>query len=267
MPIPVLLKQIKLLRRFAVLSFKHLLEYKFAFYSSVFRQLLIIMVWLLFWQIIIGNVSSLQNWNFESLAVFVGFVLVMDSTWSLFFPVMRLGENIRTGKIDIFLTRPVQPILSMIMQRMYFGDLIGVLIGLGIIGFAAASNFSPFVLKMLFGLLMLLVAVMISITIYAFVGVLTFWLGEAGFLRDALMSLDVADNYPLNIFPGVIRGFFTFVVPTIFVATYPALIVSEWSWIFSFRAFALELLVLIIWISIFTVTYRKGLRRYESFGG
>ena len=263
----MLIKQLRLLRRFIVLSFKHLLEYKFAFYSSIFRQALIISVWVLFWKIIVGNVSSLQNWNFESLAVFVGFVLVMDSTWSLFFPVMRLGEAIRTSKIDIFLTRPVQPIASMIMQRMYFGDLIGVLIGLGIIIAVAVNSFQPFVLKLLFGLLMVWVAVMISIVIYAFVGILTFWLGEVSFLRDALISLDAADNYPLNIFPGAIRGFFTYVVPTIFVATYPALIVSQWSWILSFQIFALELAILAGWLIIFNITYRKGLRRYESFGG
>ena len=135
-----IIKHVKLVRTFLYLAWKQMLEYKFAFYTSFLRQLIIMAIWIAFWRIIIGGMTSVQGWTFEALSVFVGYLLFLEGFWSIFFPVMRIGDTIRKGQIDVFLTKPMNPVFGLVLRRMYISDTMGMLLGLGIISYVSINS-------------------------------------------------------------------------------------------------------------------------------
>ena len=120
---------------------------------------------------------------------------------------------------------------------------------------------------MLAGILSLL-SFLTSFLPFAMVCLSAFWIGRAEFLRDLFVELFVFQNYPLREFPNLFIFFFTFVFPLIFSATMPVMVLTRrLSLGESFGIVGLLLAIITVQILLFRVVWKRGLRRYESFGG
>ena len=80
-------------------------------------------------------------------------------------------------------------------------------------------------------------------------------------------SFNVGNRFPLNILPTLIKGFYTFIFPGIFLGTYPVLIVAEWGLLTTLKFLGIELLILLFWIIILCFLWGRGVKKYESYGG
>ena len=102
---------------------------------------------------------------------------------------------------------------------------------------------------------------------FAIICLSAFWIGKAEFLRDLFVELFLFENYPLSEFPTAFIAVFTVVVPLIFSATVPVLVLTRLGTAQSLGLLGLLVAIIAGQMWLFGVLWRKGLRRYEAFGG
>ena len=179
----------------------------------------------LFIWVVLSRFHSLGGWSLGDIAFLYGLRLTAHGLWLI--PLNRLvelDEEVRQGRFDVYLVRPLNPLLQFTTIRFrinVLGDVVG-----GVVLFAAATrlvgiDWSPpavgYLALALIGGAALEGSLQLACSAMAFR-----WLDTWG-LR--LMLDDVFSNfgnYPLHIFGGVSQWLLTFVLPLAFVAYLPA---------------------------------------------
>ena len=140
------------------------------------------------------------------------------------------------------------------MSLAAWGDMI---FGLLVYLIAEPNNWTHLPLFLLLGVLSALIVVAFAVLM----GSLAFWLGRAEALASQLNNKLIAFSlYPIDIFPGLVRVLLYTLIPSAFVSSVPAALLSDFRWE--------QLTLLIGFVAGITLAarlvFRLGLRRYES---
>jgi len=260
-------KHVFLLRRYTIRSFRNFSENKAVFYANMIQYLVLGAVWILFWNLLIGKIDAIAHWRFPMLIMLTGFVFFNQGIYDIFWQTFRLDTIITRGDIETHLVRPVNTLYAIIIGGMNVADLLPAMIGLGIIVYSVVAYFEVMTVKFLLGLLVGIIGVGIIQTIMCIVGTLGFWFGNVGSIRMIMRSFKMAERYPMDLYSLSVRTFFTFVMPFIFIGTFPVLILTQYSVQEGLKIVGLSALVLAAWLVILMIVWSKGVRRYESVGG
>jgi ABC-2 type transport system permease protein len=182
--------------------------------------------------------------------------------------VERLGQMIRTGRLDSMMVRPI-PLLAQVCADEFALRRMARVVQTGLI-FTIGSWYVDWSLPKA-GLAALMVASGSVIFCALFVGFacLQFWTSDASEVANAFTyGGNTITQYPLTIFPREVVTGLTFLVPLAFVNWYPALYIldrhdpfgfPEWLQFASpLAALGLGTLTMLIW--------RTGVRHYTSTG-
>jgi ABC-2 type transport system permease protein len=140
------------------------------------------------------------------------------------------------------------------MSLAAWGDLM---FGLIVFLIAAPDRWASLPLFLLLGTLSALIVIAFGVLM----GSLAFWLGRAetlaGQLNDKLIAFSL---YPIDIFPGLVRVLLYTLIPSAFISSVPAELLSDFRWGL--------LALLVAFVAGITLAARLifhlGLRRYES---
>jgi ABC-2 type transport system permease protein len=264
----ILLKHLSLFPEYIRLATRRQAEYKVGFYVFLLNQLFSISLWLIFWKILIDRIGDFGDWTYELIVLLTGFVAVNAGMWLTFIYIWRLPGEILSGSLNSHLIKPVHPFLHMLCKWLNLRSFPRLIMGVAIITFAIIYFDLPFTIPTIIvaGLTSLLSFLAVFLPL-AIICLSAFWIGRAEFLRDLFVELFVFQNYPLTEVPSAFIFVFTFVIPLIFSGTIPVLVLTKYSIPHSLRLLLLLLFIVTIQILLFNVLWRKGLRRYESFGG
>jgi len=243
-------------------------EYKVGFYTFIVNQTITVGIWLLFWRVLFSRIGELGSWDFPRMVLLTGFVAISFGIWFTFSTIWRLPRLIVTGELNIHLIKPVHPFLHVILGRLNLRSLPRIGIGLtilitGLHYYDISYSWPSLILAGLTSLLSFL-AVFLP---FAMVCMLAFWVGRAEFARDLFIEIFIFQNYPLSEFPLGFIVFFTFMIPMIFIGTVPVQVLTVWSIGLSLAVLLLLILIVILQLRLFNYVWKRGLRRYESFGG
>jgi ABC-2 type transport system permease protein len=182
--------------------------------------------------------------------------------------VERLGQLVRSGELDVMMTRPVPLLVQVCADRFALRRLARIVqTGLAFAWGAGAVTWDPA------RVLVALIAVASSATIFFCLFVLfstfQFWWGDASELANAFTyGGNTLTQYPLTVFPRELVVSLTFVLPIAFVNWYPCLFLlgrgdpfglPSWLQLASPLAAALLLAVTLAF-------WRLGVRHYTSTG-
>ena len=172
---------------------------------------------------------------------------------------------VRKGNFDIYLTRPINPLLHVIMEALQFDALGELLTGIVLMIIASIK----LGINYRFGnVALMLLAFAFGTVIYAAIKIagaaLALWIKSSGsILQVFYMSSDFA-KYPVTIYNSAVRNIITYIVPFAFTAYYPASYIlrgnEPWFCFGVGTAIAAVLLTLAIHL------WNRGLRAYESAG-
>lgn len=207
-------------------SLKAELQYPVNFFVGLLGTSLIGVMDILLLLIPVTAFHTIGGWDFWEL----GF---MFSLWkmshglheALFIPFRgRHDEFIRQGEYDIFLIRPIHPIL-LILTRCEFGaNALSEWLPSVTMFFITASHvrvpWTPINIAFLF--VLLLSGAVIEWAVYLFISSLGFWFVRTNNLRGiAGTFLFRVANYPLHIYGRAFPFIMTFIFPFGFMAYYP----------------------------------------------
>lgn len=263
-----MIKNIRLLLRLSIISFKKIYVYKFELLMALIQLAFNFSFVIIFWYTILHMIPSVNGWSFKELVIYTSVVFLGDSLGGVFFGLRDMPEHILQGKIDKYLSRPVNVMISLLFEDIsiiYFLEQFIVSILLLII-MIIKYNIQITALNMAVSIIILIAGTLIINFIFGILTFLSFWTGHIENIRNLLTGIVDAKQYPVTIFPSNIKSFLTYVIPISFASYYPCAILLGKEKI-NIIFVLIIIIYCIIFAFLFLKVWEKGIKKYESNGG
>lgn len=240
------------------------LQYRVNFALQVLQSLLALATGLIMLALVYSHVSELNGWSQPELLAVLGTQILMGGVIrALIQPnMMRLTEDVRQGKLDYALTKPVDAQVLVSVREVQVWQAVDIVTGAIVIAVAlvrlggdlGAIDIMAFAVALVFGAVML----------YCFWFLLatgSFWVVQMWFLPELFEGIFQTGRWPVGIYPDWLRFGITFLVPIAFAVTVPAEAVTsrlDWQTLALAAGFAVFLFVFTRWF------WRFGLRNYTG---
>ncbi len=253
-------------------SLKAELQYPLNFCIGLLGTSLIGVMDILLLLIPVTAFHTIGGWDFWELGfMFALWKMSHGLHEALFIPFRgRHDEFIRQGEYDLFLIRPLHPILQILALCEFGANAFSEWLPSVTMFFITAAHvkvpWTP--LNIAFLLVLLLSGAVIEWAVYLFISSLGFWFVRTNSLRGiAGAFLFRVANYPLHIYGKVFPFIMTFVFPFAFMAYYPThyffrLPVPLYANLLQY----LPPLVAVVALGIAFALWSVGVRHYQSSG-
>jgi ABC-2 type transport system permease protein len=215
---------LRLYRRFLILAFVRQAEYRVNFLLSAGVGLTNVALAILTFLLLYRFTPTIAGWTWAQVLLLLGVFRIVEGLLSLqVSPNLRaLGPAIRTGDMDFLLLRPVSGQFLVSLRLLKLPELVNVLVGLALTGYAgnlAGVRWSAPHLgaALAFGVCGLIVLY----AIWFLIVTCAFWLVQVDTLDELFAGVAQAAGYPVDFFRGGLRTLLTYVVPVAFATTFP----------------------------------------------
>ncbi len=241
------------------------MSFRVDFFIGLLSSLVEQIVYLIFLNILFGNIKEIAGFNYGQMLFIYGIATVGRSIHLIFFDNLWMfgSRYIRQGEFERLLLLPVNPLFQLICERIQPQGIGTTVIG-SLAIFQASQELG---LTWSFWKLLLLFFISICIgLLYAAIQLgptaLGFWIVESFPLTMGIFSLNQMAQYPLNIYPRAIQFLLVFVFPYAFTAYFPALYFLD----LSMWGLLLPVIVLITFAVNYSL-FRHGMTKFTSVGG
>ena len=242
------------------------MSFKLNFLLWIVVELLWFVGQLAFIEVLYGQVNEIAGWTKWQVVALVGVHQIIAQLFQAFFYVnlANLPELVRTGRLDLLLTLPMDAQFAVSTRQVAFDCIINSFVGVGIVTFAlvklgtmpSAAQFALFALAVPFG-------VAVHYAVMFGLSCISFWFIRAQSFIHGYFNLFHIGRYPEAVFRGAFRFIFTWLVPIILVSNVPAKILTRPA---ESPLASLGMLVLatVIVLGVTRAIWKLGLRHYGS---
>ncbi len=215
-------------------------------------------IWLAFWYILFYN----SDGNINGVTINDIILLWSAPTISyglcffLFGGVEDLSYKIANKEIDNDLTKPKHSLISLVTSSAKLSAMGDLLYGafLGIF----AVNFNP--VKYICLIIVSIIGAVGFLGITILVNSFSFWLGDISrttrtYTHSILLTLTI---YPKEMFPGIIKILMYTILPAMYVAHIPIMLIKD----FNLIILLFEIIIVVLIMILAVITYNKGLKKY-----
>lgn len=259
-----------------LLSFKKFHEYKLNLYGRLSRLVIYMFLTSIVWYVLFQitgakELAGLDMYTFILYSLIGRGLYLSTSPW---YAVDAVQDKVLTGELTGLITRPINLLKYFFMNGIFYYLIIAFIsMAITIIGNFIAARFiniyTPSFFTIILFTISLILALCVHFMFYLTYSTLTFWFGE---LWSTISGLHLVENLlsgamiPLTILPGLaIASNF---LPYKFMNFVPVFVyLNQYS--------PIELLYniggQIVWLMIFVILchfmIKKGIKKFESFGG
>ena len=239
--------------------------FRLGFFGPFFVDGSMFVIQLLVFQAIYSKVDRIGSWEQGDMILFIGtFSLINALNMTLyFFGVNSIPEKIRTGELDLYLTKPVSPLLRLTFEQVNPGSIPLIIFSIEIILYGGRAADIAVTLPNVLGY-MVSVAMM-TVLFYELEVIIRslafFSISSEGVLQIEINGLDLCMQIPGTVFYGVYKFVFYYILPYGIISTYPSFVLlGRFSW----KMMMHESIVLVCFTLLTDVMWKMGLRRYDS---
>ncbi len=254
-------------RIFVAQEIKRMMEYKGDFLVGIIGFLLAQFFNLLFLWIIFASIPSLMGWSLQQIIFIYGFSLIpkgldhllFDNLWGIGYFIVRRGD------FDKYLTRPINPLFHVMVEKLQIDALGELIMGIALIAVTLPQLAIVWsVEKILLTLLVIPFATMIYVGIKTATAAIAFWTKRSGSIIFMFYMVNDFAKYPVTIYNNFVKTVITYVIPFAFTAFYPAnYILTGENPLFNV---GMTVVISIIVMTIGVFVWNKGIKAYESAG-
>lgn len=258
-------RYLRILRELVRLRVQQLMVFRLDVLAPFFVDGSLFVVQLLVFEAIYGNVELIGTWDRGAMLVYIGSFSLLNgvSMCLCFFGVAGIPEKIRSGELDLYLTKPVSPLFRLTFEQVNPGSVPLIAMSLCIIGYGiltggmrpAGGQVGAYLLWMLLMAILYydMEVLMRSLSFYVMSTARMDQLEEA--------CLELCMKLPGTALYGVYKLLFYCLLPYGIMATAPVQsLIGELTW-----AGGLWAIAIVVAFSLLTaLTWRLGIRRYES---
>ena len=215
-------------KHFVIIYMKGKLAYHFSLIFELIANTIQIGVYFAGFLVIFHNFDNIAGWYpDEVLFMFTTSWLAYSISCFFFWsPMKDMGELIRSGKFDLYLTRPIRPLLYMVLSQFQYTFIPRLVLSVVFWLYSmskltitwTASNVFFYVINMLS-------AFVIFSAITIFTGTISFWTVKSeevvSLLTNNNYGLKNYTDYPIPIYNKGIQVILSFIVPYALTGYYP----------------------------------------------
>lgn len=219
-----MLRYVRLITIFVSASISAQLEYRANFVVSLIGAILSAGGALFGLSIIAGDGTVVGGWSYREAVVVVGlFTIVQGFINGVLYPNLnKIAEAVRTGQMDFTLLKPIDAQFLVSSRNVNIFPLFNVMVGLSIVAWAISGIPGTTAVAVALGAILVSAALAIVYAIWFMLTTTAFWFVRVENVTELFNGVFRAGQFPVTVFPGWIRIFFTFVVPIAFITTVPA---------------------------------------------
>lgn len=206
------------------------MQYRFAFVMRIIGLITTYMGMAITTWVMLNRFESLAGWSFPELLFLLALAIV---SWGVcitfFFQFNNMDEYIVNGTFDRFLVRPINPFFHFLAMRFDIGSLGQFVFSIGaFIIVSMAIDIHWTMGKILFLISSVIGGSLILGGLLVIIAALAFWTTKSQQLYWVVIypSRNLI-NYPLAIYPKILRMIFVFVIPFAFINYFPALVILD----------------------------------------
>ena len=245
---------------------KSRLSFKTDSFFAIFGLTLLNMIGVLSIIFIFKRIPVLSGWTYYELLFMHGFMLFACLPQQLIFDrLWELSGELMYGDFILYYFRPINIMFSFIAEKIDlkgFGQVVIAIVLLIYAGMKVSIHWSA--VKIVFAFVFFAGSALVYLGIRIITSSSAFWLISNISVMNFVAYLEGYGGYPFKIYPKVIRMFFTYMIPFMFIAYFPVnILLNEDSfsinWLFTPAAG-------IIVIVIANFIWKKGLKNYTGTG-
>lgn len=215
----------RLYRIFISQFLKRLVEYRIDFLTGAFAFLFGQLFNVLFVFLIFQNITNLDGWSLQHIIFIYGFSLIprgidhlyADNLWKVAYFLIRRGD------FDKYLTRPIDPLLHVLMEGFEpdaLGELITGIVLVVVSAFALSLHLSA--MQWFLGVIAICAGTLIYTGIKIIFASVALWTKRSGSLLHLVYMTSDFAKYPITIYNAFVRTLVTYIIPFAFTSFYPA---------------------------------------------
>jgi ABC-2 type transport system permease protein len=214
--------------------------------------------------VLFGGRSSVAGWDLPSalvvMAYFIGVHAVVEGIVSP--SLVDLVERIRNGAFDYVLLKPVDAQFMVSASRYEPWKIIDLLGAIGLVVYSFHLRGSPpSPVDLAAGIVLFVAGVLATYSLWLACAATAFWVVRMDNLVYLLGSIFDVARWPVQVFRGMWRFVFTFVIPVALMTTFPAMaMLGHASWRLTVATIGGVLLMLVVSRTI----WRIAIRNYTS---
>lgn len=251
------------------MTIRGILQYRADFWMSLVSVALLNSANIVQLSVISWRFNTLDSWRIGDLLVLYGLFMLSWSIFSVFFfKLSKIEEEIVNGTFDVYLLRPVSPLLQLTGGDLNYPGLCDALLGAALISMGLAMTGMRWELwHVLWLVIFVLSGGTIAVCCKFLIACVSFWTTKASALQSIFIQLYLlTQKYPITIFGRPFRVLVTGLVPIAFLNFYPAVYLlgkeDVPSWLCMMAPVMAGLMA-----GIAALVWRRGLHRYNSCGG
>lgn len=217
-----------------------------------------------FFKVIYLNVDTVGGWSFKECLLLVGVYTMLDGFLMAFLvkSMPKMEADIREGRLDSVLLKPINTKLFYFFSSIEFTQLINSVLGLVVIIYACQGIKISHIQLVCF-LFSCVLGCILYYSLWYLWTISAFWFPTNFGRNDLFLSMIQMSRYPASIYRGLGNIIFNFILPFGLVAC-PATIIllrpEEW------HILLLQLLVALIFVILDHVIWNLGLKKYDGAG-
>ncbi|MCM1567924.1 MAG: ABC-2 family transporter protein [Roseburia sp.] len=258
-------KNLRVLSVLVRLRFQRLMVFRFDFFVPFLIDGSLFVIQLLAFAGIYGNVDSIGGWGQGEMTLYIGTFSLLNALnmTFYFFGVNGIPEKVKSGELDLYLTKPVSPLFRLTFEYISPGSIPLILMSIGIIlygirtaGIPVTGRLAGAYLFWVFVMVILYYEVEVVIRSVSLYLVSTARMDQ---LEDA--GINLCMKLPGIAFHGIFKVVFYLLLPYGIMATLPVQsLIGEMN---RYRG-VYGILVVGLFTRITHVIWRRGLRHYNS---
>jgi len=196
-----------------------------SFWAAFFVDTTVFLLQAAVFSVIYLNVEDINGWSRAQTVFFVGTFALVDALFmsAYFFGILGIPDAIRTGRLDLYLAKPVDALLHLSFEKADPGSLFLVLPALGlIVGSARAAGSTPGPAEIAAYCAALSLMLVLMYDLMVLFRCAAFWMGRTGGLQEAEGSLvEFGFRLPGKALRGVWKIVFRGFLPYGLIASFP----------------------------------------------
>jgi ABC-2 type transport system permease protein len=257
-------RRLEVVRTFLRVGILNELQYRVNLVLQLFQSVVALATAIAVIALVFLYTPDLAGWSAAELLIVVGIHTMLGGVIrAVIQPNMQLlMDDIREGKLDFVLTKPVDAQLVVSVRRVTVWPLVDVLVGLGVVVVGVGLAGRP--VTLVDGAIFLTTTALGAVMIYCLWLMITigaFWMTRMEQVAELFNGLYQAGRWPVSIYPSWLRLSFTVLVPLAFAITVPAEALTGRAGIGTLGTAAAFTAVLVV---LSRLLWRRGLRAYAG---
>lgn len=255
----------KLVSTFVKFRLNLKMMYSVDFWVGIVTDLSAFLLQVVMYSVLFLNTDQINGWSKYQVIFFIGTFIAIDSLrmMTYFFGIMNIPTLIRTGKLDIYIVKPVNTLMLISVESIDMTRIITLLMGVIIQVYAYMHLRFAVTIGMVIGylvlfLLMYFLLYFIMLSFYS----LSFWVTSVNVLFKVDMELNnFAFRVPGIVYEGICKIIFYILIPYGMIATIPTKFLTQGLGI---REWVTVIAVFICYAIFGLYIWNKGLKHYNS---